>query len=104
MAGRTDSPLNEVAAKVVAESPQLRARMDRIVEALISDMELTIRIGSPAERAMLMKNVVPHLLRGMQGGGASAEDIALREAYDRVMSAVRGEADVDVDGHGVTPE
>ena len=91
MPGKPSDPIAAVAARVVADDPALRARMQRLVNAMLDDAEYTMRFGSPNERAALMRSVVPALLRSMQGADADATAAAQQAAYERMMRQMRGE-------------
>lgn len=92
MPNKRADPIGDVAAQIVADDPQIRARMQQIVNALLDDAEHTIRWGTESERASLMKQVLPALLRSMQGADANASEAAEKEAYERMMATMRGEA------------
>lgn len=85
-------PIADVAAAVVADDPALRQRVQGLVSALLADAEHTVQWGSPADRAALMKSIVPNLLRSMQTAGADAHEQAMREAYERIQQTMRGES------------
>lgn len=82
-------PIASVAASIVADDPQIRRRMQRLVNALLTDAEHTIQWGSHTEKASLMRSVMPALLRSMQGADADASSAAQKAAYERVMASLR---------------
>lgn len=84
-------PIGAVAAQVVAENPELRGRLTKLVNALIADAEHTVKYGTTTERAALMKTIVPSLLRSMQSAESDALDEDRRRAYERMMAMSRGE-------------
>lgn len=87
---KPSEPLGDIAAQVLADNPELAARAKQIVGALLSDVERTIRTGDQAQKAPLVRAILPALLRSMQSGEADKDD-ALKAAFDRVMGAVRGQ-------------
>lgn len=94
-ANRGNDPLASAAAAVVAASPELSTRMEKLTESIIAEAEHTMRWGSTSDRQSLVKALVPVMIRGMQAGAGSAEDVARRDAYERMMASMRGE---DPDG------
>lgn len=98
MPNKRADPIGDVAAQIVADDPRIRERMTKIVDALLDDAETTIKLGSPTERAALMKQVIPALLRSMQGADANASEAAEAQAYERMMQTLRGETPVPADG------
>ncbi len=91
MAGRSNNPLAEVAAEVVASDPAMRRSVQRLVKRLIREAEHTLEWGSPADRAALMKAVVPTMLRSIQSADADAGEQAREEAYRRLLAEMRGD-------------
>lgn len=83
-------PLANVAAAIVADNPELRDRMQRIINALLLDMEHTIKWGTHSEKAALTRAVMPALLRAMQNSGADASSTAQQDAYNRMLDVMRG--------------
>ena len=84
-------PLRDVAAHVVADDPEIRARMKKMVNALLATAEHTIKWGTFNEKMILMKQIVPGLLRSMEGADVNASEAAERERYDRIQAYARGE-------------
>lgn len=93
MPNKRADPLADVAAQVVADDPQIRRRMKRIVNALLSSAEHTLQWGTPQEKALLMKQVVPGLLRSMQGADVNASEAEEAARYERIKAFSRGEID-----------
>lgn len=93
MPNKRADPLADVAAQVVADDPQIRARMKRLVNMMLDSAERTMRLGSPQEKALLMRQVVPGLLRSMQGADVNASEAEERKRYERIMAFSRGEVD-----------
>lgn len=91
MPAKTNNPLGEIAATVVAADPELRASVSKLVRRLVREAERTLDFGSPADRAALMKAVVPTMLRSIQSADADAGDRALTDAYERMMAELRGD-------------
>ena len=94
MAKATVNPIAEVAATIVAGDPELRRRVGRLVKRLIVEAEHTLDYGTPTDRAALMKAIVPTMLRSIQNADADAGDVAMADAYSRMLSAMRGEGQV----------
>lgn len=92
MPNKRADPIADVAAHVVADDPQIRQRMKRLVNAMLDDAEHTVQFGSMTDRTALMKQVVPALLRSMQGADANASESADKAAYERMMAKLRGES------------
>ena len=93
MPNKRADPLADVAAQVVADDPQIRRRMKRLVNALLSEAERIIQYGSPSEKALLMKQVVPGLMRSMTGADVNASEAEDAERYERIKMYARGEID-----------
>lgn len=93
MPNKRADPLADVAAQVVADDPQIRRRMKRIVNALLDYAEYVIKWGTPGEKALLMKQVVPGLLRSMQGADVNASEAEETKRYERIKAFSRGEID-----------
>lgn len=82
--------LDTIAASVLDSDEEIRARVKRLVNALLKDAEHTIKFGSPAERAQLMKLIVPPLLKSLQSADVNAGEAAQSAAYERILQAMRG--------------
>lgn len=85
------NPLAEVAASIVAGDPELRKRVQRLVKRLVAEAEHTLEWGSAADKSALMKAVVPTMLRSIQNADADASDQAMADAYQRMLSSMRGD-------------
>lgn len=97
MARVANNPIAEVAATVVASDPELRNRVGRLVKRLVAEAEHTLDFGTPTDRAALMKAIVPTMLRSIQSAEGDAGNVARAAAYERMMAALRGEAEDDDD-------
>ncbi len=95
MATKTTDPIGTVAAEIVAGDPELRRRLKGILNAVIDDMEYTLKFGTPVDRSALSRALGPALLRGLQAGGASAGESERAAAYQRMMAQLRGEETPD---------
>lgn len=93
MPNQKADPLGQVAAEVLADNPQLRNRVTRLVERLLIHAEKTMRFGSEAEKNALMKQVVPGLLRSLKSADVNADEATQAEAYDRIRAYARGDSD-----------
>lgn len=91
MPNQPADPLRDAAAAVLASDPALYERTARLLGALLSDAEMTVKFGSPLERAALMKSMVPGLIRGMQSASGAAADSSEREVVERLYAAMRGD-------------
>lgn len=85
------TPLGELAAAILTDNAELRARVHRLIEALVASAEYTVRYGTPTERAQLMRTVVPSLLKSIQAADTGSGDDAQAAAYQRLLSAMGGE-------------
>lgn len=83
----------EVAAAVVAQDAQLRARLVRIYNKALDDVEQTFDTGYAKDRAVYVRQIVPIMMRGLQEAEAAQADAELQAAFERVMAAVRGDPD-----------
>lgn len=81
--------LAAVASQVIADNADVADQAKKIVRALLTDIERTIRIGDTAQKAIYVRAILPSLLRAMQDRNDGGEE--LQAAFDRVMSAVRGD-------------
>lgn len=104
MPNQPADPLRDAAAAVLAADPDLYARTSRLIDALLRDAETTIRFGAPAERAALMKSMIPGLIRGMQNASSAAADTSEREAVERLYAEMRGDPGNGGGGNGDGPD
>src|SRR5262245_61697823 len=86
-----NEPLREMAALAIAENPELKQRLTRIVDLLLIDVERTLRIGDAKAKAVYVRQIVPTLIRSMAEADAVGVNDAQRAVFERVMAAVRGD-------------
>jgi len=91
MPNKRADPIGDVAAQIVANDPQIKARMQKIVNALLDDAEHVIRMGTPQARQNLFRSVVPALMRSMQSADANASEADEKKAWERMKAQMRGE-------------
>lgn len=91
MPNRRADPIGEVAARVVADNPDIKAEMQSLIRAMIVDAKHVMRNGTPSERQRLFNSVVPALLRSMQGADANASEAAEKQAYERILAQMKGQ-------------
>lgn len=84
-------PVNAAVASLVASDDDLQNRLRRIVNAALADAEYVLRYGSPQERAAIMKSMVPAMMRSLSAVEDKGADDGEEAAYERMMSALRGE-------------
>lgn len=80
-------------AEVVQTDPQLKKRIRRILNALIADIEHQLKYGSPSERAMLARSVVPAMMRSLATNESS--DKETKDALAEMFAMLRGEEPTD---------
>lgn len=86
--------LNDLAATVVAQDPEIRAQLKGLVSDLIGHMRYTMRHGDPASKIALTKQVLPSLLGSIKKVEGEAGDAEARDAYERMIATLRGDAPV----------
>ncbi len=91
MAAPKLNALNDVAAAVVADSPELRTRLYAVIDQMLGEVEYVMRLGTHAEKAAYLRVVLPSLLRSMQGAEGNEADRAKKAAYERLQAAMRGD-------------
>jgi hypothetical protein len=93
-----ESPLGsmtDVVNLVIATSPELRARLERMLNLLLDDMELVLRSGYRPHILPLQKAILPGLLRGLQNGQNATQEASERVAFERMMDLMRNGLVVD---------
>lgn len=91
MPNKRADPLADVMADVIASDDNIRKRMQKIVNALLDDMERTIRIGDRKDIATYTRMTMAAFLRSMQGADANADEAKEKAAYNRILAMARGE-------------
>lgn len=86
---RTDA-LNDSLAAFVADDEELIARVRRFYHAILDDAEAVVRLGDTKDRAVLLGNILPGLLR--QATMPRNDDAELRRVFEETMAAVRGDS------------
>ena len=84
-----DETLKVLVAGVVAENPELRARVQKIVELSLGSVEQLLKFGSSSDRIAIAKTIVPHMMRSMSTAETNEAEIRKVEAFERVMKQVR---------------
>ena len=77
-------PLRELAAVALADNAELKARVARIVDLMLDDVERTFRIGDAKDKAIYARQIVPTLLRSMSEADAAGGDVEMRASFERV--------------------
>src|SRR5262245_16358677 len=80
--GDADSPLREMAALAIADNPDLKQQLTRIVGMMLADVERTFLIGDPKAKAVYVRQIVPTLIRSLSEADAAAVDSAERQAFE----------------------
>lgn len=83
--------VSELAAAVVAADDELRNELKGLVSDIIGHMRYTMRHGDPSAKIALAKSITPQLLTAVNKVDQSEGEQARREAYERMMSELRGE-------------
>lgn len=90
MPNKRFDPMRDVAARVVADNPDIKAEMQGLIMAMIKDAKHMMRTGTPSERQRLFNSVLPALLRSMQGADANANEAAEKEAWEQMKRDLLG--------------
>lgn len=90
-----NNSLGEMAALAIADNPDLKQQLTRIVSMMLTDVERTFLIGDPKAKAVYVRQVVPTLIRSMAEADVASGDLELRASFERVMAAVRGDEPAD---------
>jgi hypothetical protein len=88
-ASASELSVQSALAEVVQTDPQLKKRIRRILNALIADIEHQLTYGSPSERAMLARSVVPAMMRSLATNESS--DKETKDALAEMFAMLRGE-------------
>ena len=67
----------------------IRAEAAEIVQMMLASAKRTLTVGTPADKAMLTKSVLPAILREMQAAKEDDGLAELREDHARMMEEVR---------------
>lgn len=81
--------LRDALGATVARDPELQTRLTKIMSTILDDVERTLKIGDPRDRAALVRAIVPNLLRTASESRADDEDE--RAAYERMKALLRGD-------------
>lgn len=84
------SGLDQVGAEAVLSNPRLRARAERIMDALFADVEYVMEFGSDAQRLSLQKSVIPSILKQVQTAQQNAELEQLRKDHEEIRQWMSG--------------
>lgn len=83
--------LAELAARVVADDPAIKAQMSKLVSDIIAYQSLTMRVGSPQEKSALVKAVLPQMLGAMNTVAQDEAAAEERASIERMYAMMRGE-------------
>lgn len=87
----TQSPGFEAAGvEAVLSNPRLRARAERVMDALFDDVEYLMEHGTFGERLSLQKSVMPSILKQVQTAQQNAEMEQLRKDYAELRGMLNG--------------
>lgn len=82
-------PLTQAAGEIIAQSPVLRDRLNRLVSDLLDEAEEVVENGSPRMKADLINRMVPHLVKQMQEKQEDEEIVRLRAEMEIVKEMMR---------------
>lgn len=82
--------MQELMAEVVLENPEIREELEELMMMLITDMKQVMRAGYRPHILPLQKAILPGLLRALQTTSSKAQESAERDAFERMMEAMRG--------------
>jgi hypothetical protein len=91
MPSQNEVSLNDLAAAVIAQDPELRNDLRSMVKDMIGMLRYQIRYGDDSTKVSLARTMVPQLLRSMQNVEQDEERAEERKAYDRILASARGE-------------
>lgn len=83
--------INAMAQALVASDPVLRTQLAAVVQGSIYHMRFILKHGSPADKMIILKNIMPHLLNGAQGVDQAEAKKQEAAAYERMLAMMRGE-------------
>lgn len=89
--------IGELAATVVAQDPELRDDLRALMRDIVISMRRTMKHGAPNEKLQLVKTITPALLKGLGEADQGESDRRRREAYERMLASVRGDARIATD-------
>ena len=88
---RPDTSLAAIAATAVASDPQLQARVKRMVNQIVTQVEYTLGFGTSQDKNALMKAVVPAMMKSLGHVEDEQGEAAKQAAYERLREAVGGD-------------
>lgn len=91
MAAAKELSLEDATVALINSDPDLRDELRDLIKDAIARYKHVIGYGAPADRLAAIKAIVPGLLRAMGRVEQSAQEAAMRAAYDRLLN---GEAEI----------
>lgn len=92
MAANSDVSLAAITAGAVANDPELQARVKRMVNKIVTQVEFTLQFGTSADKNALMKAVVPAMMKSLGSVEDDQGERSKADAYGRLRVAVGGDA------------
>lgn len=85
----TIDPLDVVSLVADDALEQIQSEAAEIVQMMLTSAKRTLTVGTPADKAMLTKSVLPAILREMQAAKEDDGLAELREQHAAMMTEVR---------------
>lgn len=79
----------DLAARIVADDPELRDSLRELMNDAIVHMQYTLKHGSMAEKNLLAKVIMPTLIKALGETNSGEAAQREREAYQRMMDGFK---------------
>ena len=78
------SSLTKAAETILLQNEDLRRRMENLFNNVITNIEWTMRWGSPQEKAVIQRTIVGNLMKGLGSIHSKSQSMEERDAYNRL--------------------
>lgn len=79
------------AAAIVAEDRELKDQLSGLIRDIVKHQRIVMRAGSSAEKAALVKAILPQMLNAMNTVSQNEQEATERAAYERMQAVMRGD-------------
>lgn len=90
VATKQELSINDLAAQVVRQDPELKAMMKQLITDAVGEYLYAMRHGDQALKISLAKALVPYMLKAIQSAEDGEADKEKKEAYKRMTDAMMG--------------
>lgn len=83
--------ISEMAQAVIAGNQELKTELASLITDLVKHQRKVMKHGTPQEKSMLVKAVLPQMLAAMGSVAQTEQEAEERAAYDTMRAVLRGE-------------